>query len=253
LKKDIELSREALKAFNCDNIDGLTVTIGGVSPDEKKASLYMGTPESIQENRRLEVGQLDTTGNITHFNIGAEKYRLINLQEGYEVSKNFIDYYVSYTSIPDFTEITFIDKDHKISIAYYKSESNQKIEFKTIFYGELKNERNFELEMSEDSIYYNYYECDHDQHNSSGPTWYFTVDTIRNKYSNWGVKGEKEYGTYCDLELKEAQKKVLEQLKKSNLISDISKLKEISRIKEYSDIIKLIYELEQMNLKKRGI
>lgn len=36
MKNNIELSREALKAFNCDNIDGLTVTIGGVSPDEKK-------------------------------------------------------------------------------------------------------------------------------------------------------------------------------------------------------------------------
>lgn len=37
MKNNIELSREALKAFNCDNnIDGLTVTIGEFHLMKKK-------------------------------------------------------------------------------------------------------------------------------------------------------------------------------------------------------------------------
>lgn len=215
--------------------------------------MYMGRLESIKENRMMDIGSLNVVGNVTNFNIGAENYTIINMQNGFQVFKNYIDYFVSYTSLPNFTEINYIDKDHKISITHHKNEENessQTVEINSMFYGELKHERNFKLETSNDSISYNYYECYHDQSNSSAPVWYFTVDTNRNKYSNWGKKGDGEYGGPLDLDLFQAQKKALEQLKLSEVMSDIGKLNEVNHIKAFDDIMKVISELEQMSLKK---
>ena len=253
MKDNIELSREVLDAFGSSNINGTLVTVGSVSSDRKNATIYMGRPEALKENRMKDIGSLNVVGDVTNFNIGAENYTIINMQNGFQAFKNYIDYFVSYTNLPNYTEINYIDKDHKISIKYHKNEENglsQIINVDSMFYGELKHERNFKLETCNDSISYNYYECYHDQSNSSGPAWYFTVDTKRNRYSNWGKKGEGEFGSPLNLDLSQAQKKALEQLKVSEVMSDIAKLKEVNHIKEFDDIIKVINELEQINLKK---